>query len=84
MHEILGGAFRVRTLTARFATLVVCQLECHPIVQNESKPRQLARLYLSRPMDYCLKKFCAAWCRASTAISQEEVDHQIASLLGER
>jgi hypothetical protein len=81
VHEILAGAFRVRCLTARFATLVVCQLVCHPIVQNESKPRQLARLYLSRPGDFDLNAVCKLWCRAPTAITVAEVMSEVDSIL---
>lgn len=81
VHEILAGAFRVRCLTARFATLVVCPLVCHEIAQNERKPRQLARLYLSRPGDFDLKAVCKLWCRAPTAVTLEEVMAEVDLLL---
>jgi hypothetical protein len=84
VHEVLAGAFRVRCLTARFATLVVCPLVCHEQVQNETKSRQLARLYLSRPQDFDLKAVCKLWCRAATAITVDEVMAEVDVILGQR
>jgi hypothetical protein len=84
-HEILcGTGFRLKCLDQRCALLVLCN-PCHREVQSwDSKPRQLARLYLSRPMDLDLLKLTQLWCRAPGAIEMAEIDAEIESLLGER
>jgi hypothetical protein len=81
-HELLAGPFRQKCLSERCAILVLA-LCCHAKIQNESKPRQLGRLYLSRPQDFDLAAFLVLWCRAPGAIEMAEVDAEIANLLGE-
>lgn len=54
--EIARGSFRGMALTARFAILSVHR-HCHSFIQNWSRPKRLALLYLSRPEDYDLEKF---------------------------
>jgi hypothetical protein len=80
-HEILdGNGFRQKCLTERCALLVLCN-PCHAIVQNEPKPRQLARLYLSRAADLDLIRLCELWCRAPTAVTVEDVMAQVDLIL---
>lgn len=81
VHEIIGGAFRVRALDKLFATLVICQIGCHAKVQNENKPRQLARLFLNRPSDFDLPAFLKLWCRAPNAIELDEVLREVDLIL---
>ena len=72
-HEIAGGPDRPKALDKAFAMLGLCQLNCHDIVQQESKARQLARLYLSRPQDLDVVAFNRLRGKADGAITLEEV-----------
>lgn len=76
-HEIAGGSGnRQQALDKRFAILIVC-MTCHKAIHAVpvlwTRIRQLAFLYVSRPDDLDLEKFCALIGRSPTAITKEEV-----------
>lgn len=75
--EISRGATRAKSLTARFAILCVCRT-CHRIIQDWSRAKRLALLYLARSSDYDLEKFWALTGRRFP--DQESVDIEIARL----
>lgn len=79
VHEILKGPLRKLAMDKPFATLVVCKLVCHYAVDRESKARQLARLYHSRPGDYDLAAFWMV--RARRLPEQTEIDLEIQKLV---
>jgi len=82
-HELLYGALLQDCLDQRCALLVVADC-CHRKVQNETKARQLARLYLSRAADLDFLRFCELWKRAPTAIMFDEVMAEVDLLLENR
>lgn len=75
-HEVAGGQWRQKALDQPYALLVVCQVKCHAIVQDEPKERQLARQYLSDAGRYDLEAFWRLRCRREVP-TQAEVDAEM-------
>jgi hypothetical protein len=79
--EIARGCDRRKALTARFAILCVHR-QCHNEIQNWSRAKRLALLYLARSSDYDIEAFHELTGRCFP--SQEDVDAEIVNLLAGR
>jgi hypothetical protein len=76
-----GSGHREKALMARFAILCVHR-QCHNEIQNWSRAKRLALLYLARSSNFCLQNYHELTNRCFP--SQEEVDLEITTLLKAR
>jgi hypothetical protein len=82
VHELLkGNGLRRLAMDKPYATLVVCQIPCHALVDCEPIPRQLARLYLSDPGRLELVAFNRLRGRADNSITFADLNPHINCLL---